>query len=198
MKKYLTVLFSILIFSCAQDMNKVQSEAVEAYEESEVILEDDADINLDGISNAKPEAPAEMEIDEEMSLEFNEQKLEFAVFKSPLMSVTEQKVEEYFDLIQLKKQHPEFEEDIKTQLQQFSSDSTIGMNYAKDFKIENLIISNPFETLSNQSKSAKLYFDVVNDENRVKDSIYAVIKQKDTLIDGKTISSYKVRFKKID
>ncbi|MGV6830542.1 MAG: hypothetical protein ACWA5P_03140 [bacterium] len=185
MRKYVYALLVMTIISCARDVSNVKSESVEFEDEELELLneiEEKENHDIDKVDNVNSFMDG----------------FTFAVPESPLMKITEQKTREYFDLIQLKKKHPKFQDDIILQLLKFSNDSTIGSNYTDDFRLDNIQIIEYLETNSTSIKKVKLYFDVIEGQSKFRDSIYALIDQKPITIDNEEINSYKVMFKKID
>ena len=112
-------------------------------------------------------------------------------------TISEQKLKEYFDLLKLKQAHPDFKEDIVLQLKKFSSDSTIGLNYPKDFSIENISQVGPMQRLSDSVQHIKLSYDVVGTTKTFKDSILVIISQKNIRLDSEVITSTQIRFDRI-
>lgn len=201
MKKYICLIFSITILACARDANKVKSEAAE-YDAAESDYEFMIEV---GDEDAKDIVVEDMEIEEEMNLNEdtnngyfkNKDDLGSSTLSNPLTQLTEQKLKEYFDLIQLKQEHPEFKADIILQLQKFSNDTTIGKNYSKGFKLEHIRIVEYLETDSDTTQKLKLFFDVIHENSKRTDSIIATIFQKTIMVDNEDITSNKITFSKV-
>ena len=106
------------------------------------------------------------------------------------------KLEEYFDLIKLKQEHPEFEDDINLQLETFSEGSIPTINYPKGFTITNVKTSKLGQHTETQ-KMLKLKFTVTAASQSFQDSLRAIIKSDTIELDGKTRISRTVSFSKM-
>lgn len=106
-----------------------------------------------------------------------------------------EKLTEYFDLIKLKQEHPEFREDIELQLESYSANSIL-LN-TNTFSIENIRSADSPEIISDSLQSVVLYFDILSENYITKDSILAFITTKTILMDTQSAVSTKVRFQKI-
>ena len=103
------------------------------------------------------------------------------------------KLIEYLDLIKLSKQHPEFKEDILTQLQSLSKDSIIKLNYPNSFTIHNIRIEN-MAPISDSLDRVKLVYEIHLENEQKMDSIIAFISKKKIKIEGVNTLSTKVIF----
>lgn len=107
-----------------------------------------------------------------------------------------QKLSEYFELIQLQQQHPEFDDDIQLQISGLIKDSTILKAYPEPFSITNIEPADSIIKLSDSLHSVTLYFDVLSNNKTSKDSIVALITTKTILLDAQEVVSTKVTFQK--
>lgn len=107
-----------------------------------------------------------------------------------------QKLIDYFDLLRLKQEHPEFENDIILQLQGFSTDSLSIVQYEKIDSIKNIRQVGAVLKASDSIQKMRLYFDIVSGDKIKSDSILATISTKSVMIDDEMISTNKVTFRK--
>ncbi len=110
--------------------------------------------------------------------------------------LTEQKLQDYFDLLVLKQQHPEFIDDIRTQLHELSEDSIIISYFPQEVDIKNVQQIGETQQISDSIQKIKLRFDISTNDSVKKDSIVAIIKTKRITLDNEELISTKVVFTK--
>jgi len=84
------------------------------------------------------------------------------------------------------------------QLRAFSKDSLLKVNLSHNVTVENMQQIGRTETLSDTLKVLKLRFDLVSEQQRIKDSVYAIIISKDIEVEGKPGRSNKILFSRTD
>jgi hypothetical protein len=110
--------------------------------------------------------------------------------------LTNQKLQDYFDLLLLQKNHPEFKNDIIKQLQDISDEQRTISATANNIKIQNIKQIGMPQKLSESVQKLTLSFDIVIGKTRQKDTIFAMINAKKISLDGKEFVSTKVFFSK--
>ena len=98
--------------------------------------------------------------------------------------------------LQLKNAHPDFEENIITQLQELSQNEILEINSVKDGKIGNIQVTDEIIIVSDSIEKIKVNYDLVTSEKTIKDSIYAYKISSTTVIDNVTFPSLKIKFSK--
>lgn len=144
----------------------------------------------------KNEAPIEG-----INMEKTETMLESTAFEDAkeafiFQHLTEQKLQDYFDLLVLQQQHPEFIEDIRVQLHELSEDSIIISYFPHKVDIKNVQQIGETQIVSDSIQRIKLRFDIITNNSVKKDSITAIIKTKKITLDNEELSSTKVVFTK--
>lgn len=144
----------------------------------------------------KNEAPIEG-----VNMEKTETMLESTAFEDAkeaftFQHLTEQKLQDYFDLLVLQQQHPEFIEDIRTQLHELSEDSIIISYFPQKVDIKNIQQIGETQIISDSIQRIELRFDIITNNSVKKDSITAIIKTKTITLDNEELSSTKVVFTK--
>lgn len=139
------------------------------------------EMNVQADSNLKGDAYLNIE-EREISLE------EFTV----------QKFHEYFELLQLNKEHPEFNEAIIKRLSTFSFQPLLEVDGLATISLKNIYQKGKIEQVSDSVQKLKLLFAIVNGDKEMKDSVYASIISKTIQIEGVEILSSKVIFSKIE
>jgi len=110
--------------------------------------------------------------------------------------LTKQKLQDYFDLLTLQQEHPEFGEDLALQLQELSHD-TLNISIAsQEVSIENLQQIGATIKISDSIQRIRLLFDIIVEGSKKSDSITAVISTKKVYLDQKEVISTKVVFEK--
>ena len=183
--KYIILIISILaLLHCASESKNVKS-----YENT--VEEKDAD----GVSDdyfIEEEAEELMEIND-LEEDYDYLKEEFINQDKSLVS---QKLQDFYDLLALQSNHPEFQDDVELQLKNYTKDS-LGIYKSDDVVSINDIklISQPIRLDENTIK-IQIQFDVKSNLKKTTDSIYAYITKKETVIDGESFTSSKVIFSK--
>lgn len=108
-------------------------------------------------------------------------------------AISSKKLEEYFDLIKLKQEHPEFAAEIALQLKNFTKDS-LGLEYSKGFTISDIEQLGASKLVSDSIEQLVLGFRVSTNSETFKDSILIEISSKIIDLDGETRISKKIRF----
>ncbi|TXG35273.1 hypothetical protein [Seonamhaeicola maritimus] len=109
-------------------------------------------------------------------------------------TLSAQKLSEYFDLLKLKSQHPDFEEDIVAQLKNYTSEQLIGFKINDDFEIQNIRLNGEQIKIADTLRKLQIEFDINSKFVNIKDSVFAYITSNTILVDGKELKSNKVRF----
>lgn len=110
-------------------------------------------------------------------------------------NMLQQKLQDYYDLVTLKENYPEFNEEINNQLNTLITDS-LQTNSNKKVSIKNLTLSKT-EVKDPTTKELYLYFDVIDNDIAKKDSIIAVMTTKNVFIDSIKTVATKIKFKKM-
>jgi len=110
--------------------------------------------------------------------------------------LTRQKLQDYFDLLKLKQEHPKFEKDITLQLIKLSNDSLDISNVNQKVSIENVQLIGQTIKISDSIKKLRVSFDIVVEDSKRSDSITAIISTKKIFLDKKEMISTKVVFEK--
>ncbi|WP_412986349.1 hypothetical protein [Pontimicrobium sp. IMCC45349] len=105
-----------------------------------------------------------------------------------------QKLQEYYDLSLLKQQHPEFENDIKLQLENLGE---LTLNLPKTARSINIdsVTELSKETLTDSTKRIVLKYTSNSDRGKTTDTISAIIKTKTITVDNQPITTTKLKFK---
>ncbi|WP_299125691.1 hypothetical protein [uncultured Winogradskyella sp.] len=114
-------------------------------------------------------------------------------FNAPLIN---QKLQDFYDLIALQNQHPEFTEEVTEQLKNYTNDSLSNFKTKNVAIIENVKQIGKIIHLNDSTKKIKLTYNKVVDNTKIADTIFAIINNKIIKIDGEPIVSKKVRFSK--
>ena len=141
-------------------------------------------------NNMKESAPA-VNVDYE-TLEEAE---EFIIKPSSFIyeELATQKLQEMYDLINLKDKHPEFAKTIKSQLKDYTNDKISTPN-STNILIENLKLKGELIKVSDSVQKMKLYYDMVSNNSKQKDSLWAIITVHEINFEGKKIKSKKIKF----
>jgi len=110
-------------------------------------------------------------------------------------NITKQKLQDYFDLLVLQQKHPEFNEDIITQLKEISNENrTVSDTIA--VQVVNLNLIGKIQKISDSIQKMKITFDIVSENDIKKDTIITLIKTKKVMIDSQEFISNKLQFLK--
>jgi len=104
------------------------------------------------------------------------------------------KLKNYFDLIRLQNEHPEFREDILIQLQDLTKDGDASYNYSDIDSIQNIQQKGTTIQVNDSIQRLKLYFEKVQGSQVIPDSITAIITTKTITLDNQTVKATKVKF----
>lgn len=107
-----------------------------------------------------------------------------------------QKLKNYFDLLNLEKQHPEFKNDITDQINKLSSEITLKNKYTTPVIVSNIHKVGKEIKINDSLKKIKLAFKISHESNQVSDSIYVKIHTSLINIDGREITTNKIKFSK--
>ena len=109
------------------------------------------------------------------------------------INLSQDKLQEMYDLVALKQSHPEFKKTIESQLKNYTLDSLITIakeeSYIKNVKIKEKIIQ-----VSDSVQKMKLYYDIVSVTSTKPDSIWAEVITNTLVIDGETKIANKIKF----
>ena len=110
--------------------------------------------------------------------------------------LTTQKLQDYFDLLVLQRQHPEFKEDITTQLKELSKDSIKISETVQQITITNVQQIGAVKHLSDSLQKIVMRFDMISGNAVKSDSITALISTKKIHLDNREVTATKVLFSK--
>ncbi len=144
----------------------------------------------------KSEAPIEVVNMEKTETVLENSAMEDVKEAFTFQHLTEQKLQDYFDLLVLKQQHPEFIDDIRAQLHELSEDSIIISYFPQEVDIKNVQQIGETQQISDSIQKIKLRFDISTNDSVKKDSIIAIIKTKRITLDNEELISTKVVFTK--
>lgn len=168
MKKTLYILLSLAIVACSKGKSKnMETIAVEAAEIEYEIADDKTYFN----SNTE-------------------------TTDHQYVNMAAQKLQDLYDLVLLQKKHPEFEDDIKTQLKELTIDSFTLNNDFDEISIENIRQNGSLAQISDSIQEMKLDFDVVLNDTIMANSIFVKIISNTIVLDNKNVKTNKIRFSK--
>lgn len=144
-------------------------------------------------SNKEPLLYNEADADYESALE---SKTVFVSHVDDYEALSIQKLTEYFDLLKLKSQHPDFEKDIEIQLKQLATDSLLNIKFNGSDVINNIKQKGDIIKISDTLHRLSLEYHLRSDNKGIKDSIFAYIVSKPLQVDGNLMTSNKVKFSK--
>ncbi len=110
--------------------------------------------------------------------------------------LTTQKLQDYFDLLLLQQQHPEFKKSITIQLQKLLKDSIALSHPVQEITIQNVQQIGNIQHVSDSIQKMKVHFDMIADNDTKSDSIVVFIKTKKIVLDGNTVIAAKLMFSK--
>lgn len=109
-------------------------------------------------------------------------------------NLAQQKLQEYYDLVLLKEQHPEFGNDIELQLKNLANTSLEIPKSTEAININSVkVISN--QKLSDSTLRMLLKYQLTTNNGTSTDTIIAIIKTKTIIVDGEGVTSTKLVFK---
>ncbi len=138
------------------------------------------------------EAPMDtIELDDRMETAIEKPAIESFLYQE-LSTV---KLQELYDLLALKQEHPEFKESIETQLENYTNDTMAAINKPeKESLIKNIELKGNLIEVSDSVQKMKLYYDVVSNNLIQKDSIWAEVTTHEIEVNGKKVKSKKIKF----
>ena len=107
-----------------------------------------------------------------------------------------QKLNEFYDLLTLQQEHPDFNDEVKKQLQNYTSDPISNFGSDNTGTIDNIRPLGKLTKLSDDAYKLKFAYDKMVNNTKVSDTIYAIINTKTIVIDGTPMVSNKIRFTK--
>jgi hypothetical protein len=113
------------------------------------------------------------------------------IINKPLIN---QKLQDFYDLIALQNQHPEFNNEVMEQLKNYTNDSIINYTTDKVVIIKNLQQIGETSIINNSTQKIKLRYTKVSENIEITDTIYAIITSKPIMINNESLVSNKVRF----
>ncbi len=111
-----------------------------------------------------------------------------------ITTLAEQKLQEYYDLSLLQKHHPEFENDIKLQLNKLADTLLILPNTTREIIIKN-VTEIDYQKITDSTSKLRLRYEVISDRGSTFDTISAIIKTKAITVNNETITTNKLTFK---
>ncbi|MDO5978079.1 hypothetical protein [Flavivirga spongiicola] len=110
-----------------------------------------------------------------------------------ITTLAEQKLQEYYDLSLLQKHHPEFENDIKLQLNKLADTLLILPNTTREIIIKN-VTKIDYQKITDSTSKLRLHYEVISDRGNTFDTISAIIKTKTIMVNNETITTRKLTF----
>jgi len=113
----------------------------------------------------------------------------------PYATITEQKLQEYFDLTVLKSKHPEFSETIVEQLKQITKDSILLPRGQDSVAVKNLTPLGSIRKINDTLQLQKFTYSIASKTIFKTDTLTVYISTKPLLVDGIEVVSTKVILK---
>ncbi len=110
--------------------------------------------------------------------------------------LTTQKLITYYDLLNLKQQHPEFKKDILIQLKDLSKDAIIDKFSLKNSYIKNIHQVGNNVVINDSVKKIRLAYKIISESREISDSIYAYIHSNIIFINREKVVANKIKFSK--
>lgn len=107
-----------------------------------------------------------------------------------------QKLQDFYDLLALQSEHPEFNKEVAEQLKNFTNDSINKFKNDDFFIIKNIKQIGNVVFVNDSVQKIKLSYDKVSDNSKTTDTIYAIITKKQIKVDNETLISNKIQFSK--
>jgi len=111
-------------------------------------------------------------------------------------TITEQKLQDYFDLLIIKNKHPEFSEAINTQLKSFARDSLLFDTDQDSVDVKSLSQVGAAEIVNDSVKRLKIAFNVGAAQRFQSKTVTAIITTNTVVVDGKLTENTNVTFTK--
>ena len=113
----------------------------------------------------------------------------------PYATITGQKLQEYFDLVALKNQHPAFAETISEQLEQLTNDTILLPKGQDSVAVKNLSPVGSIRTINDTLQQQEFTYSIVSKTMFKTDTLTAFIVTKPVMVDGVEAVSTKVLFR---
>lgn len=150
-----------------------------------------------GISCANEKKEASLEYDPVLkNAELYED--EFQRREITLEQLTSQKLQDYFELLQLQKKHPQFKEEIEEQLRNFTKAGIIIRDTFEGVDVSNIKQVGKVIKVSDSVVKLKLVYDKYSKNSTNTDSVYAFITTKNIHLDDRQTVSNVIVFERID
>lgn len=107
-----------------------------------------------------------------------------------------QKLQDFYDLLALQSEHPEFNKEVAEQLKNFTNDSINKFKNDDFFIIKNIKQIDDVVFVNDSVQKIKLSYDKVSENSKSTDTIYAIITKKQIKVDNETLISNKIQFSK--
>jgi len=109
-------------------------------------------------------------------------------------TVTEQKLQEYFDLLIVKNKHPEFSETVNTQLRSFVQDSLLFETYEDSVDVKNLHQIGDGQIVNDSIEKLKIGFTIGSLHRYKTDTVTAYIITNRVMVDGQETRNITITF----
>ncbi len=110
--------------------------------------------------------------------------------------LAEAKLKDYFELVVLQQKHPDFREDIRSQLRGLSEADLNIPDSVNIISIENIRQNGAVQELSDSLQKIHFYFDVTTENGTRQDSITAVLRSQKVTVDQQEVTATKVTFER--
>ena len=110
--------------------------------------------------------------------------------------LAESKLKDYFELLVLQQKHPEFNEEIQSQIQSLSEANLTISDSLDILSVENLRQIGPVLQFGDSLQKIKFYFSVITENGVREDSITAVLRAQKVTLEQQEVMSTKVTFEK--
>ena len=168
--KHITLfIVSILFAGCAMENKKAKNESYDVFATEE--------------AEASEEVEALEEVAADAEYEFSNQ-------------LVNQKLQDFYDLLALQSEHPEFNNEVSNQLKNFTNDSINKFKNDDFFIIKNIKQIGDVVFVNDSVQKIKLSYDKVSENSKSTDTIYAIITKKQIKVDDETLISNKIQFSK--
>jgi len=108
--------------------------------------------------------------------------------------LTSQKLQDYYDLLLLQNQHPEFQNEIKEQLQELSTHKILIAKSIQSIRIQNVQQLEDVIKISDSLQRIKFSYDISTGDSIKTDTITAIIKTNRLDLDGTEVIATKIKF----
>ena len=146
-------------------------------------------------NNAKEASTSDMDFSEtEVHGNNNIDLEETAVFAR--IDLAEAKLQDYFELLVLQQKHPEFKEDIRSQIRNLSESDANIPDSLNIISIENLRQAGAIQQFSDSVQKIKFYFNLITENGARADSITAVLRTQKVTVEQQEVTATKVTFER--